>query len=375
MRQVRRRALLALAAGASTAAMAGSMPPLGAATPQAGLGPHFLHVAPGQPLAPKPGAVPAPPGQAPGCGVTEQMRAGNGNGYAGLCAPRAPRGAPSRPPRGASASQTGPDTSHYDPVYEWAPVKAHGHRFAWAKLTEGTGWVDGTAAAQVAGMRRAGIVAGGYDLFRVCEANPLLEARAFTKRLRALGLASTGSLLPMGDAEEPGSVPCSTAEARAWIWSWMQEMHRMTGRWPGIYTGAWWWNPEIGCWWPPHAVSWISGYRPYPPYLPCRLPHLDVWQYTDRGFNGITLSDMSVLYVPLAALSEPTRRELQERLWHDYRYRNALRLQLTFHHCRRPPWPRPVPDTPGFLHACGVWRDEGRAVNAEIRDLHRKGFF
>jgi lysozyme len=327
-------------------------------------------LASGRALAPKPGAVPAPPGQVPGCDASELAELQRGRGGAGVCAPRARLPLAPRAPTG----QTGPDTSNNDPIYDWKPVRAHGHLFAWTKLIQGTGFIDATAAAQVAGMRRAGILAGGYDLFEVCVADPRAEAADFARRLRALGLIS-GSLLPIGDAERPLSVPCSVSEARRWIWTWVDEIHRLTGRWPGIYTGAWWWNPEVGCWWPPHAVSWISGYGPFPPFLPCGLRHLGVWQYTDRGFNGSGDSDMDLLFVPLAEISEPTRRELQERLWRDYRYRSALRLLLTAHHCRRPPWPQPSPDTRAYRTACALWLEHGKNVNADIRHLHAKGLF
>lgn len=193
-----------------------------------------------------------------------------------------------------SASQTGPDLSNNNPVYSpsaWAAI-AHRSAFAIFKVTEGTGYVDPTAAPMARQARAHGLVVGGYDFLHVCLDDAGAEARLFASRLRAGGLTGKGSLPPVGDAEWPlGDAGCN---ARAWLAAWTATVRALTGRQPMIYTGAWWWQPHIGTWWPTGSLAWISGYQVRYPYMPSGRSQLDMWQFTDSGYNGASTSDLSI---------------------------------------------------------------------------------
>jgi GH25 family lysozyme M1 (1,4-beta-N-acetylmuramidase) len=347
-------------------------------------------------ITPKPGAVPPPAHQsAPTCDPTELHEIEQGKGSLGDCTPKPTTG------NGATAGgqavaltiangvgQTGPDVSNNDPFYNWHPVKAHGHPFGYLKVNQGVRFVDSTAAGMARAARAAGVIPGGYDFLEVCRTGAGAEAHLFASRLKAIGLVAH-SLVPIGDAEWPLNAPCSAASARAWLSTWASVVHALIGRWPGFYTGAWWANPNIGCWRPPGGGKrWISGYTfRRNLVIPCGWGGVDLWQFSSTAFNGVISGDMSVLEVPLSAFTgsaAPTRAQLRAQLWHLYRVRSAERKRvsvlsrlLTAHGCRPPHHAHP---RSYHRRACPHWKAEGDAghralkrVALQIRHLHAKG--
>lgn len=200
-----------------------------------------------------------------------------------------------------TATQQGPDLSNNDPVYSassWAAIARHS-AFAIFKVNESTSYVDRTAAPMAAQAKRHGLVVGGYDFLHVCGPAPGSEARVFVAALRADGLTGSGTLPGTGDAEYGGS----GCNVRDWIGSWASTVYNLTGRWPMFYTGAWWWQPHAGAYWPNPSLAWISGYGVRWPYLPSGRSHLDIWQFADNGWNGATSADLSRWYDGAAAFT------------------------------------------------------------------------
>ncbi len=223
---------------------------------------------------------PLPPGQkAPG---------GKCPHVAGGCLPKQPISLAAS----ITATTQGPDESNNTPVYgdsRWAEIGAH-NSFAIFKVTEGTGYVDPTAAPMGRYARAHGLVVGGYDFLHVCGNSPVTEAQVFVYHLRADGLTGKGSLPGIGDAEFGGS----GCDARAWINTWARTVYNGTGRWPMFYTGAWWWQPHLGAYWPNPSLAWVSGYGVGYPYMPSGRSQLDLWQFSDRAWNGSSSGDLSV---------------------------------------------------------------------------------
>src|SRR5467141_3351769 len=60
----------------------------------------------------------------------------------------------------------GTDVSGYQPSINWTTVKNAGVTFAWAKATEGTGYVNPYFTAQEAGAKGVGIYIGAYHFSR-----------------------------------------------------------------------------------------------------------------------------------------------------------------------------------------------------------------
>lgn len=354
-------------------------------------------------ITPKPGAVPPPAHQsAPTCNPKELHEIEGGKGSLGDCTPKPTTGpAPSTDATAPTQTvaliqfiasngvgQTGPDVSNNDPFYNWRPIKAHGHPFGYLKINQGVRFVDSTAAGMARAARAAGVIPGGYDFLEVCRTSASGEAHLFASRLKSIGLVAH-SLVPIGDAEWPLNAPCSASSARAWLNTWASVVHGLTGRWPGFYTGAWWANPNIGCWRPPHnGKRWISGYTfRHNLAIPCGWGGVDLWQFTDHGFNGVINADMSVLEKPLSAFVGAvalTKTQLREQLWHLYRVRSAERTRvsvlsrlLTAHGCRPPHHAHP---RRYHRRACPTWKAEGDAAHrelhrlaAQISSLHAKG--
>lgn len=333
-------------------------------------------------IPPKPGGVPSPAHEGPGCDAEEQQAIEAGKGEAGMCAPRSALFSLSAPT--VSRGSSGPDVSNNDPISNWHPIHAHGHRFAYVKVIQGTRFVDSTASDMVRAQRSAGIIPGGYDFLEVCRVGASGEARLYAARLKAIGLVGH-AFVPMGDAEWPLEVPCSAKEARAWLTVWQSTLHALIHRWAGFYTGAWWWNPNVGCWRPPHgALRWVSGYivrRLLP--IPCGWHGVDLWQYTDHGFNGVSHTDMSVLEVPqsrFTGVSERTpgqkREAAKKTLDRLSKERATLHTNIDRHRCRKGQHVVPYnpPSTRHHLHneLCPRWIKRGEVIIPVIKRLERE---
>lgn len=223
---------------------------------------------------------PVPPGQkAPACSSTDHTL--------GQCLPK-PVGA--RNAASITATTQGPDFSNNNPVESasaWDKIAAH-NSYAIFKVTEGTGFTDGTAATMARFAKARGLMVGGYDFLHICGDNPTVEAQVFVSHLKADGLTGRKTFPGIGDAEFGGG-----CDARTWILAWVGEVRALTGRTPLIYTGAWYWQPHLGAFWPNPSLSWISGYGVRYPYMPSGRSVLDLWQFQDRGFNGYNASDLS----------------------------------------------------------------------------------
>lgn len=255
--------------------------------------------------APALAGVAPPAGQVPSCTPAQQHAISEGHGKLGVCAPAPQPGIRLGFPAGGAS---GPDTSNNDPLYNWQPVKARGHQFGYAKVNQGAWFTDQTAVAQIKAIRSAKLVAGGYDFYEVCVGSGRAEATFYLRLLRRTGAEGTGALPAAGDAEWPLSPSCSIGGARRWIAEWVNTVYAATHRNVVLYTGAWWWNPHVGCWWPAHAVSWISGYGVSYPFMPCSLHALDFWQFSSSyPITGSFTGDMSVWRGSRASFNALTR--------------------------------------------------------------------
>lgn len=210
----------------------------------------------------------------------------------GQCLPQ-PSGSVGAPTASLGGGPLCVDLSNNDPVYglaNWRKI-AKVVRCAIFKVTEGTGFADQTAATMARYARAAGLLVGGYDFQHVCGDSAVAEAHFFTSHLRADGLTGPGAMHPWADVE----LRTGSCDARNWETAWQTTVaNDMGGHVAGTYTGAWFWNPTFGCDYWAGGDSWISGYDVSAPAMPCGHSHLDMWQNTDRGFNGVTDADRSV---------------------------------------------------------------------------------
>lgn len=223
---------------------------------------------------------------------------------------------PAAPPAQAATSPSGVDVASWQhpgnaPI-DWAAVRASGQSFAFIKADEGpfgsrAGYYTNPyfhsdwAAAGAHGLYR-----GTYQYAR--PRYPLSTAVEDARHFVATAgpLRGAGDLPHVLDLEEHGGLPAP--DLIAWTAAWLQEVERLSGRAPMIYTGRYFWQTHMA---DTHAfsgyrlwvASWYYGPAPQLEPPPGTRPTLfggwstwTFWQYTDRAnVPGITsLADMNI---------------------------------------------------------------------------------
>jgi GH25 family lysozyme M1 (1,4-beta-N-acetylmuramidase) len=202
---------------------------------------------------------------------------------------------------------TGPDVSHHQGTVNWSAVHGAGHSFAFAKATEGTGFVSSTYQVNEAGMKAAGLVAGAYHFMQ--PGNGAAQADHF---LDVVG--EPNGMLCTVDVEttSSGAHP-SSADAHAFA----DRFAEQTGGHPLIlYTGRWYWKDILG---DPYGADigplWHSAYSSSPGALYGGWGEFTFWQWTSSGScPGISGGcDLNYFYGDrdaLVALTSPTGADM-----------------------------------------------------------------
>lgn len=168
----------------------------------------------------------------------------------------------------------GIDVSNWQGAVDWQAVKASGVTFAFAKATEGTGFLDPYFTQNWANMRAAGLVRGAYAYAQPDYGPPNVQADWF---LSCVGPLSAGDLLAL-DLEE-GSGPLGD-----WAYAFLQRVEERAGVRPVLYTGQWFIDAhgladarlaEYGLW----LASWQQTFPP----VPKPWPVIAFWQFTATG--------------------------------------------------------------------------------------------
>lgn len=199
------------------------------------------------------------------------------------------------------------DLSNNDPIFgdsAWRNIYNFGYRVAAFKVNEaGYGYVDPTAKRMAASARRAGFIVTGYDFVHLCNGSGAAEGHAFAQLLSADGLAGAKTLPGNADVEF-GNGACN---GRRWMEDWYGAVKHDTGRDADTYTGAWFWQPNLGAYWHGGCCggsrAWISGYGVPWPFMPSGRTKLDEWQDSDKLYNGVSHADASLWLDGQAALN------------------------------------------------------------------------
>jgi lysozyme len=179
----------------------------------------------------------------------------------------------------------GIDVSLWQHDLDWVALKKAGVSFAFAKATESDNVTDPYFAKNWPAMKAAGIVRGAYHFFRPAK-DPLKQAAFFAQAVKlekgdlplVLDLESSGGLMPV--ALVPVVQTC------------LNEIERLSGLRPIIYTGPNFWNTSMVA---PNAPAWTSNYLLWianytsgsKPLVPKGWTTWTIWQYTDQGrLNG-----------------------------------------------------------------------------------------
>ncbi|WP_216206458.1 lysozyme [Amycolatopsis aidingensis] len=186
----------------------------------------------------------------------------------------------------APSGPQGIDVSHWQGTINWSAVRSSGIRFAYMKATEGTYYTDDTFDRNYIRSYENGIIRGAYHFARP-DRDALAQARFFVKN--GGGWSADGRTLPpVLDIEyNPYGSVCygqnHTGMVR-WVRTFSNEVERLTGRYPVIYTTTDWWRRCTGDSGAFNTTNplWIARWASSPDPLP-NWPFYTIWQYTATG--------------------------------------------------------------------------------------------
>ncbi len=176
------------------------------------------------------------------------------------------------------------DLSHYNSSVDFARLKSAGILGVIHKATEGVSFADPMYAARQQSAAAAGLLWGAYHFGTVDD--PEAQARFFLERV-----GNQASLIALDYETNPTGASMTLAQARAFVAC----IHTLTGRWPGIYGGAYLKQSLDGtrdavlsnCW------LWLAEYAPAAS-LPPGWGAWTLWQYTDSAqVAGVGACDRS----------------------------------------------------------------------------------
>ena len=184
---------------------------------------------------------------------------------------------------------TGIDVSNHQPNVDWEQVKAAGHTFAFAKVSEGLGAPDRVFGKERwKAMRDAGLVRGVYHFARPQKGrDPRAEVKELLGLVERAGGFEDGDLVPVLDFEAFGAAGKLTpTQTHEWARGFVEEMRVRIGRRPIIYTGAFWrdqaGNPadNLGC--PLWLAAFVKDPKPFVPKA-WASQSFTIWQHTETG--------------------------------------------------------------------------------------------
>jgi lysozyme len=234
--------------------------------------------------------------------------------------PAGTRPVPTRPPRprpipvSPQRVLTGIDVSNHQPNVDWEAVKAAGHTFAFAKVSEGLGTPDRVfGKGRWKAMRDAGLVRGVYHFARPQKGrDPKDEVREFLGLVDAAGGFEDGDLVPVLDLEAFGKAGKLTAkQTLEWASGFAEEVHARVGRRPIIYTGVFWretmGNPPDNLQCPLWLAAFVKDPKPFVPTAWAR-ESFAIWQHTETGSTAGVPGNVDLNRLPGG---EPALRRLR----------------------------------------------------------------
>lgn len=196
---------------------------------------------------------------------------------------------------------SGVDVSGYQPDPDWATIAGTGHRFAFIKATEGTGYISPVFWTQWSNARAHGLITGAYHYARPAVSSGAEQARYLVSN--GGGWTPDGQTLPAAlDIEEAESGdPCHglTQEGFAdWVGSFVDEYHAQTGRAPIIYVKQTTWDRCIGSTQFGEIILWLFDHEDPLGPLPMGWQAATFWQFgvVDELDRNVFFGDLKELH-------------------------------------------------------------------------------
>jgi lysozyme len=184
----------------------------------------------------------------------------------------------------AGATVKGVDVSTYQGVVDWAKVKASGHVFGIARISDGTAHPDDQFARNWPAMKAAGVVRGAYQFFRP-GGDPAAQADLVASALSAAGGLAHDDLPVVMDMEVTDGQSAATIQAN--MHTWLTKVEQATGKKPIIYTGAFM-SSSLGTGFAGYPL-WVANWGVSCPTMPANWTSWKFWQDADNGsVSGIS---------------------------------------------------------------------------------------
>jgi len=191
---------------------------------------------------------------------------------------------------GVGQTVTGIDVSYYQGTIDWTAVAGGGVKYAFVRVSDGTGFSDPKFDSYWAGSRSAGIVHGAYQFFEPAD-DAIAQADLL---LGKIGSAlAPDDLPPVLDVEVTGGLGATTVAAN--VKQWVDHVAAAIGRPPIIYTGKYFWDDNVG------GADMTSSPLWHAQYTTASCPDIATpwtswafWQYTSTGTVGGISGDMDI---------------------------------------------------------------------------------
>jgi lysozyme len=175
----------------------------------------------------------------------------------------------------------GIDVSHYQGRVNWPLVAGSGVKFAFAKATEGTTWVDVEFSRNWAGMQEVGLFRSAYHFARPGQ-DPESQVAHFAAVVGPLGFRD---LPPVLDLEVNDGHP--KAAVLEWAKAFLRKGRELFGRRLIIYTGGFWRDKlanDKDLFFVEHDL-WLAAYNTSPQLVGGWTKYA-FWQYTEGRLNS-----------------------------------------------------------------------------------------
>jgi lysozyme len=170
-------------------------------------------------------------------------------------------------PSAAGPALYGADIYHGDGDIQMHALKDTGLAFVWIKATQGRAYTDPAFATNWARAKSVGLTRGAYHFFDP-ETDPIAQATHFHNTVPL----QKGDLVLGLDVETDG------LNVGAKAYDCAQEIKRLTGRWPAIYSSDSFYQEKLKAFFPAGLhLLWIARYG-REPVTPCAF-----WQYAETG--------------------------------------------------------------------------------------------
>ena len=161
---------------------------------------------------------------------------------------------------------------------DWSKVRTDGQSFAFVKATEGGDWVNPHYVEDIQAANAAGLKTGAYHYAR-----PAGDAKTQAANFAAqIALAPDQTLPPALDIEVAEGK--SAAQLEQWIEEFTNELKRLTGRTPMIYTYKYFWMGQMNN---SQKFSdmplWLAAYQDQAPEAVGGWNELSFWQRSGSG--------------------------------------------------------------------------------------------